>query len=170
MHFNVLSWRIPGAGEHGGLMSMGSHRVGHNWSDLAAAVAPWKKSNDNLGSVLKSRDITLPTKVCMVKAMFFSVVMCRCKSWIIKKAKHWIDAFKLWCWRRLVSPLDCKEIKPVHPKGNQSWMFFGRTDAESEAPILWPPDAKNWLIGTDPDTGKDCREEEKGMTEDEMVG
>ena len=70
----------------------------------------------------------------------------------------------------LESPLDCKEIKPVHPKGNQSWIFIGRTDAETETPILWPPDAKNWLIGKDPDAGKDWRQEEKGTTEDEMVG
>ena len=70
----------------------------------------------------------------------------------------------------LESPLDYKEIQPVHPKGNQSWLFIGRTDAESEAPILWPPDVKNWLIRKDPDAGKDWRQEEKGMTEDEMVG
>ena len=68
------------------------------------------------------------------------------------------------------SPLDCEEIQPVHSKGNQSWIFFGRTDAETEASILWPPDAKSWLIGEDPDAGKDCRQEEKGVTEDEMVG
>ena len=68
------------------------------------------------------------------------------------------------------SPLDCKEIKPVNPKGNQSWIFIGRTDAETETPILWPPDAKNWLIGKNPDAGKDSRQEEKGMTEDETVG
>ena len=68
------------------------------------------------------------------------------------------------------SPLDCKEIQPVHPKGDQSWVFIGRTDAEAETPILWPPDAKSWLIGKDPDAGKDWRQEEKGMTEDEMVG
>ena len=72
--------------------------------------------------------------------------------------------------KTLKSPSDCKEIQPVHPKGNQSWIFIGRTDAEAEAPILWPPDAKNWLIGKDPDTRKDWRREEKGMTEDEMVG
>ena len=72
--------------------------------------------------------------------------------------------------KTLESPLDCKEIQPVHPKVNQSWLFIGRTDAEAETPILWPPDAKNWLIGKDPDTGKDWRWEEKGMTEDEMVG
>ena len=86
----------------------------------------------------------------------------------VKKAECWrIDAFELWCWRSLESPLDCEEIQPVHPKGDQSWVFIGRTDAE--APILWPPDAKNWLIWKDPDAGKDWRQE-KGMTEDEMVG
>ena len=72
--------------------------------------------------------------------------------------------------KTLESPLGCKEIKPVHPKGNQSWIFIGRTDAEAETPILWPPDVRNWLIGKDPDAGKDWRWEEKGMTEDEMVG
>ena len=89
------------------------------------------------------------------------------ESWTIKKAEHWrIDAFELWCW----SPLDCKEFQPVHPKGGQSWVFIGRADVEAETPIFWPRDAKNWLIGKDPDTGKDWRQEEKGMTEDEMVG
>ena len=81
-----------------------------------------------------------------------------------------IDAFELWYWRRLEIPLDCKEIKPVNPKGNQSWVFIGRTDAEAKTPILWPPDVKCWLIGKDPDAGKDWRWEEKGTAEDEMVG
>ena len=81
-----------------------------------------------------------------------------------------IDAFELCCWRRLESSLDCKEIQLVHPKGYQSWAFIGRTDAEAETPILWPPDVKNQLIGKDPDAGNDRRQEEKGMTEDEMVG
>ena len=86
-----------------------------------------------------------------------------CASWTIKKAEHQrIDGFELWCWRRLESPLDCKEIQPVNPKGNQSWIFIGRTDAEAETPILWPPDAKSWLIGKDPDAGKDWGQEEKG--------
>ena len=77
----------------------------------------------------------------------------------------------LWCWRRLFeSPLDCKEIQPVHPRGNQSWVFIGRTDAEAETPILWSPDAKSWLLWKNPDAGKDWGQEEKGMTEDEMVG
>ena len=96
--------------------------------------------------------------------MVFPVAMCGCESWIIKKAECWrIGAFELWFWRRLLieSPLDCREIQPVHPKGNQSWIFIGRTSAEAETPILWPPNAKNWLIGKDPDAGKDWRWEKK---------
>ena len=98
----------------------------------------------NLDSILKCRDITLPIKVCLVKAMAFPVVMYGWDNWTIKKAEHpRIDAFELWCWRRLKSPMDCKEIQPVHPKGDQSLVFIGRTDIEAETPILWPPDAKN---------------------------
>ena len=98
----------------------------------------------NLDSIFKSRDITLPTKVHLVKAMVFPVVMYGCDSWTVKKAEcQRIDALELWCWRRLLSPLDCKEIQPVHPKGDQSWVFIGRTDAEAETPILWPPHAKS---------------------------
>ena len=98
----------------------------------------------NLDSIFKSRDITLPTKFCLVKAMVFPVVMYGCESWTVKKAEHRrIDAFELWCWRRLLSPLDRKEIQPDNPKGNQSQMLIGRTDAEAETPILWPPGVKN---------------------------
>ena len=98
----------------------------------------------NLDSIFKSRDITLPTKVCLVKAMVFPLVKYGCESWTVKKAeRRRIDAFELWCWRRLESPLDCKKIKPVHPKGDQSWVFNGRTDAEAETPILWPPHVKS---------------------------
>ena len=112
----------------------------------------------NVDSILKGRNITLPIKVYLVKAMVFSRVRYGCESWTIKKAEHWrIDAFELWCWRRLESPLDCKEIQPVHPKGNQSWVFIGRTDVEAETPILWPPDVKSWLIWKDPDAWKDWR-------------
>ena len=94
--------------------------------------------------------------------------------WELDHKESW--APKNWCFwivvleKTLESPLDCKEIQPVHPKGNQSWMFIGRTDAEAETPILWPPDVKNWFIGKDPDAGKDWRQEEKGTTEEEMVG
>ena len=94
-----------------------------------------------------------------------------CEGWTRKKAEHWrIDAFELWCWRRLLSPLNCKEIQPVHPKGNQSWIITERIEAEAETPILWSPDVKNWLIWKDLDAGKDWGQEEKGMTDDEMVG
>ena len=99
-----------------------------------------RKAMTKLDSILKSRDIALPTKVHLVKAMSFSVVMYTCESWTIKKAEsRRIDSFELWCWRRLLSPFDCKEIQPVHPKGDQYWMFIGRTDAEVETPVLWPP-------------------------------
>ena len=119
------------------------------------------------------RDVTLPTNIHLVKGMVFPVVMYGCKSWTIKKAERWrID----WCFwtvvleKTLESPLDCKEIQPVHPKGDQSWVFFGRTDVEAETPILWPSDAKSWLIGKDTDAGKDWKQEKKETTEDEMVG
>ena len=126
-----------------------------------------RKAMEKLDSVLKSRDINLPTKICIVKSMGFPVVMYGCQSWTRKKAECWrIDAFKL-CWRRFLRvPWDSKEIQPVHPKGDQSWVFIGRTDVEAETPILWPPDAKSWVS----DAGKDWKQEEKGTTEDEMVG
>ena len=114
-----------------------------------------RKAMTNVNSILKSRDITLPTKVHLVKAMVFPVVMYGCESWTVKKAERQrIDAFELWCWSTLESPLDCKEIQPVHPKGNQSWKFIGRTDAKAETPILWLPDVKNWLTGKILDLGK----------------
>ena len=106
-------------------------------------------------SILESGDITLLTKVHIVKAMAFPVVIYRCENWTIKKAEcQRTDAFKLWFWRRLESPLDSKEIKPVNLKGNQPCMFTGRTDAEAEAAILWPPDEKSRFIRKDPDAGK----------------
>ena len=127
----------------------------------------------SLDSILKSKDITLPTKVHLVKAMVFPVVM-HVWMWELNYKESW--APKNWCfWTVLLeetpeSPLDCKEIQPVHPKGNQSWKFIRRTDAETETPILRPPDAKNWLIWKDPDAGKDWGQEKKGTTEDELVG
>ena len=131
-----------------------------------------KKAMTNLDSILKSRDITLWTKVCLVKAMVF--VMCGCESWIIRKAEHRrIDAFELWCWRRLLRALwtarrsnqsILKEISPMIQE------IIGRTDAEAETPVLCPPHAKSWLIGKDPDAGRDWGQEEKGTTEGEMVG
>ena len=130
-----------------------------------------RKVMTNLDSILKSRDITLPTKAYLVKAMVFPIVIYGSESWTLKKAEHQrIDALFVVSEKTHESPLDHKEIQPVHPKGNQSWILIGRTDVEAETPILWPPDAKNWLIGKDPDSGKDWRWEEKGTIEDEMVG
>ena len=135
--------------------------------DIKRRLLLGRKAMTNLDSILKSRAIPLPRKVCLVKAMVFLAVMYGCESWTIKKAEHQrIDAFELWCWRRLLR-VPCKEIKLANPKGNQSWIFIGRTDAET--PILWPPDVKNQLMGKDPDAGKDWSQEEKGMTEDKMI-
>ena len=125
-----------------------------------------RKVMTNLDSILKSRDITLLTKVCIVKAMVFFAVMYRCKSWTIKKAQ---------CQRtdpapQCNSPLDCKEIKPVNPKGNQPWIIIRRNDAEDEALILWPLEAKSWLTGKDLDAWEDWGQEEKGATEDKVLG
>ena len=131
-----------------------------------------RKVMTNLDSIFKSRDITLSTKVCLVKAMVFPVVMYGCESWTVKKAECWrIDAFELWCWRRLlrIQP-GCKEIQPVHPKADQSCVFIDKTNVEAEIPKLWPPHVKSWLIWKDSDAGKDSGQEEKGMTEDDMVG
>ena len=99
----------------------------------------------NLDSILKSRDITLPIKIRLVKAMVFPVVMYGCENWTVKKAEHRrIDAFELWCWRRLLRvPWTSKEIQPVHSEGDQPWDFFGRNDANAETPVLWPPHAKS---------------------------
>ena len=140
-------------------------------------LAPWKKSYDKPKRHIKvqRQRSTLPTKVHIVKAMVFPVVMYGCESY--HKGDHKDSrALKNWCFRTVVlektleSPLDSKEIKPANPKGNQSWLFIGMIDAEAQVPILWPPDAKNQIIGKDPDAGKDWRQEEKGATEDEIVG
>ena len=131
-----------------------------------------RKVMTNLDSILKSRDISLPTKVCLVQGTVFPIVMYGCESWAVKKAKcQRIDAFWTVVWKKtLESPLDWKEIQWVHPTGDQSWVFIGRTDVEAETPMPWTPDVESWLIWKDPDAGKDWGQEEKGMTEDEMVG
>ena len=124
-----------------------------------------RKVMTKLDSILKSRNITLPTKVCLVKAMVFPVVMYGCESWTVKKA---LMLLKNWCFSTVVlaktleGPLDCKGMKLVNPKGNQSWIFTGRTDVEAETPILRPPDVTSWLIGKDPDAGKDWRRRRRG--------
>ena len=143
-----------------------------NWShEIKRRLLLERKVMTNLDSLLKIRDITLPTKVHLVKAMVLPVVMYGCESWTIKKAEYQrIDAFELWCWRRLWDSLGLQLDQPVHPRGNKSWIFIGRTDAEAEeTPILWPPDVKKWLIWKDPDAGKDWWQEKKGVKEDEMV-
>ena len=142
------------------------------WNEETNIQRVWGQIMWGTEKSLAKIHITLPTKVCLVKPMVFS--SSHVWIWELDYKENW--APKNWCFwtvvleKTLESPLDCKEIKPVHPKGHQSWIFIGRTDVEAETPILWPPDVKSWLIGKDPDAGKDWRREEKGMTEDEMVG
>ena len=132
-----------------------------------------KKVMTNLDSILKSRDITSPTKVHLVKAMVFPVVMYGCESWTMKKAEHWrIDAFELWCWRRLLRVSwtarrsNQSILKEISPGGSS----LEGLRLKVKLKLLWPPDAKSWLIGIDPDAGKDWGQVEKGMTENEMFG
>ena len=126
----------------------------------------------NLDSIFKNKDITLPTKVRLVKAMVFSSG--HVWMWELVCEESWVP--KNWCFWTLVlektleGPLDCKEIQPVHSEGDQPWDFFGRNDAKAETPILWPPHAKSWFTGKDPDAGRDWGQEEKGTTEDEVAG
>ena len=120
----------------------------------------------NLDSILKSRDITLPTTVRLVKAIVWVWELDYKESWALKNWCFWTVLLE----KTLESPLDCKEIQPVHPKGDQSWVFIGRTEVEAETLILWPPDVKSWLIWKDSDAGKGWGQEEKGTTENEMVG
>ena len=131
-----------------------------------------KKSYNQPRQHIKKQRHYFARKVHIVKAMFFPIVMYGCERCTIRKAESWrIDAFLLW-WleKTLENHLERKEIKPVNPKGSQLWMFIGRTDAEAEAPIFWLPDVKRWLIGKDPDAGKEKGQEKKGATEDEMIG
>ena len=123
-----------------------------------------RKFMTNLDRIFKSRDITLPTKICLVKAMVLPVVLYGCESWTIRKAEYWrIDVFECWCWRRLlrVPWMARREDQSVPNEINQSWIFIGRTDAEAEALILWSPDVKGQLIAKDPDAGKDWRQKYK---------
>ena len=133
---------------------------------------PWKKSYDQLRQHIKKQRHYFANKGLSSQSFGFS--SSRIWMWELDYKESWVP--KTWCFwtvvleKTLESPLDCKEIQPVHPKGDQSWIFIGRTDAKAETPILWPPDAKSWLIGKDPDAGRDWGQKEKGMTEDEMVG
>ena len=147
-----------------------------DWShDIKRHLLLGRKAMTNLDSILKSRDITFTSKGQFSQSFVFSsghVWMWEldCKeSWVPKNWYFWTVVLE----KTLESPLDSKETQPVHPKGNQSWIFIGRTDAEAETPVLWPPNAKNWLVGKDPDAEKDWRLDDdiqKEMTEDEMVG
>ena len=154
---------------------MGLQRVRHDGvtelNEIKRIFLTGRKAMTNLRSILKSRDIAFPTKVCPVKAMVFPVGMYICEGWTIKKAEH-----QSWCFRIVVLEktfecfLNSKEIKPINPKGNQPWVFIGRTHTEAEAPVLWPTDVKRRLIGKDPDAGKDWGQEKKVLTENEIVG
>ena len=170
----ITSWQIDGETVKTGADSifLGSKMTadGDCSHETKRRLLLGRKVMTNLESILKSRDITLPTKVCLVKAMVFPVIVYGCESWTIKKAEHQrTDAFELWCWRRLLrvpwtarrsNQCNLKEISPG----------CSLQDVEAEAPTLWSPDAKSWLIWKDPDAGKDWGQEEKGTTEDEMVG
>ena len=169
----ITSWQIDG--ETVADFIFGGSKItadGNCSHEIKRHLLLGRKVMTNLDSILKSRDITLPTKFHLVKAMVFPVVMYG--MWELDYKESW--APKNWCFwttvleKTLESLLDFKEIQSVHPKGNQSWIFIGRTDAEAETPILWPPDAKSWFIWKDPVLGKDWRQEEKGVTEDKMVG
>ena len=133
---------------------------------------PWKKSYDQPRQHIKKQRHYFANKglssqgYCFSSSHIWMLELDYIESWALKNWCFWTVVLK----KILESPLDCKEMQPVHPKGNQSWIFIGRTDVEAETPILWPPDVKNWLIWKEPDAGKDWRWEKKGMTEDEMVG
>ena len=135
-------------------------------------LAPWKKSYDQFRLYIKKQKHYFVNKGLSSQGYGFSSG--HVWMWELDYKESWV--LKNWCFwtmvleKTLESPLDCKESQPVHPKGNQSWVFIGRTDVEAETPILWPPDAKSWLIGKDPDAWKDWGQDVKGTTEDEMVG
>ena len=157
----ITSWQIDGEMMETvtDLILLGSQITADgDWShEIKRRLLLGRKAMTNLDSILKSRDITLSTKVHPIKAMVFPVVMYGCERWIINKAERWrTDALEKHVLEKaLESPLDCKEIQPFHPKGNQSRIFIRRTDAEAETLIVWPPDAKNWLIWKDPDAGEE---------------
>ena len=171
-HSSILAWRIPRT-----VQSMGSQRVRHNWATFTfiheiKTLAPWKRSYDKPRQNIKKQRHYFTNKgpSSQSYAFFNSHVW----MWELDYKESW--ALKNWCFWTMVlektfeSPLDCKAIQLIHPKGDQSWIFIARTDAKAETPVLWPPHAKSWLIGKDSDTGRDWGQEEKGTTEDEMFG
>ena len=169
----ITSWQIDGE-TVSDFIFLGSRITadGDCSNEIKRRLFLGRKVMTNLDSIFKSRDITLPTKVCLVKAIVFSSG--HVWMWELDYKESW-EHKNWWFWtsvleKILESPLDCKEIQPVHPKGDQSWVFIGKTDVEAETRILWPPHAKSWLIGKNPVAGKDGGQEKKGTTEDEMVG
>ena len=169
----ITSWQIDG--EPVADFILGGFKItadGDCSHEIKTHLLLERKAMTNLNSILRSRDVTLPTKVHLVEDMVFS--SSHIWVWELDYKESW--APKNWCFwtvvleKTLESLLDWKEMKPDNPKGNQSWIFIGRTYVEAKTPILWPPDMKNWPTGKDPDAGKDWRWEEKGMTEDKMVG
>ena len=145
IHSSTIAWKFPWTEEPCRLQSMGSQRVGHDWATSLTHLLHLllgRKVMTNLDSMLKSKDITLPTKVRLVKAMVFPVVMYGCESWTVKKAEHWrIDAFELCCWRRLLRvPWTARRSNQSILK--ESWVFTERNDAKAETPVLWPPHVK----------------------------
>ena len=173
----IISWQIDGETVEiirdfilGGSKNTANGDCSH---EIKRCLVLWRKAMANLDNILKSRDIIFPQGPSSQSYVFSSSHVWTWEleykykeSWALKNWYFWTVVLE----KTLESPLDCREIKAVHPKGNQSWIFIGRTDAETDTPILWPPDVKKWLIGKDSDAGKDWRQEEKGTTKDEMVG
>ena len=164
---SITSWQIDGE-TLTDFIFLGSKIIADgDWSyEIKRYLLLGGKVMTNLDSILKSRDIICQQSSVYWKLWFFQIMcgeLAYKESWVLKNWYFWTVVLEK-------TLLDCNEIQPIRPKGNQSWIFIGRTDAEVESPILWPLDVKNWLIGKDPDAGKDWRWEEKGMTEGEMVG
>ena len=174
----ITSWQIDGETVEtvADFIFLGSKITAHGYCshEIKRYLLLGRKVMTNLDSILKSIDITLPTKVRLVKAMSRLCMYGHVWMWELDYKESW--AQKNWCFwtvvleKTLESPLNCKEIQLVHPKGDQPWVFTGRTEFEAETPVLWPPHAKTWLIGKDPDAEKDWGQDKKGTTEDEMVG
>ena len=156
-HSSTLAWKIPWMEEPGRLQSTGSQRVRHNW---VTSLSFFQFLISEMNIILFSHSFIHRYLLIFTAEMDYK------ESWVLKNWCFWTVVLE----KTLESPLDCKEIKPVNPKGDQSWILIGRADAEAETPTLWPSDMKNWLIWKDPDAGKDWRQEEKGMAEDEMAG
>ena len=169
----IISWQIDGEPVHD-FTPLGSKITadGDCSHEIKTCLLLARKDMTNLNSILKSRDMTVPTKFHLIKAMVFPVVKYG-RMWELDHKEDWVSKYR-WFWTVVLeiieSFLDCKEIKPVNRKRNQFWIFTEWTDAKAKTSILCPLDAKNWLIGKVPDAGADWRQEEKGMTEDKMVG